>query len=147
MWRRVELVWTDVSEERIASIFRVEKSEVCSHLLTLVPRLRIFLPRRWRRYGPPTRRFTQDLGGATSQKTAFFIVTAVKTSNLHSHGCETVESSGNTHFVCFRTRCWRKCLNLRERKFLFFTRYHKFGQIDWDEMCGEGDRWEFYTTH
>jgi hypothetical protein len=26
MWRRVELVWTDVSEERIASIFRVEKS-------------------------------------------------------------------------------------------------------------------------
>jgi hypothetical protein len=27
------------------------------------------------------RRFTQDLHGATSQKTAFFIVTAVKTSN------------------------------------------------------------------
>jgi hypothetical protein len=26
MWRRVDLVWTDVSEERIASIFRVEKS-------------------------------------------------------------------------------------------------------------------------
>jgi hypothetical protein len=26
MWRRVVLVWTDVSEERIASIFRVEKS-------------------------------------------------------------------------------------------------------------------------
>jgi hypothetical protein len=31
---------------------------------------------------PPKRRFTQDLRGATSQKTAFFIVTAVKTSNL-----------------------------------------------------------------
>jgi hypothetical protein len=28
------------------------------------------------------RSFTQDLHGATSQKTAFFIVTAVKTSNL-----------------------------------------------------------------
>jgi hypothetical protein len=28
------------------------------------------------------RRFTQDLHGATSQKTPFFIVTAVKTSNL-----------------------------------------------------------------
>jgi hypothetical protein len=27
MWRPVDLVWTDVSEERIASIFRVEKSE------------------------------------------------------------------------------------------------------------------------
>jgi hypothetical protein len=26
MWRRVYLPWTDVSEERIASIFRVEKS-------------------------------------------------------------------------------------------------------------------------
>jgi hypothetical protein len=26
MWRRVDLVWSDVSEERIASIFRVEKS-------------------------------------------------------------------------------------------------------------------------
>jgi hypothetical protein len=26
MWRRVDIVWTDVSEERIASIFRVEKS-------------------------------------------------------------------------------------------------------------------------
>jgi hypothetical protein len=33
-------------------------------------------------YVPPKRRFTQDLHGATSQKTAFFIVTAVKTSNL-----------------------------------------------------------------
>jgi hypothetical protein len=30
----------------------------------------------------PKRRFTQDLHGATSQKRAFFIVTAVKTSNL-----------------------------------------------------------------
>jgi hypothetical protein len=32
----------------------------------------------------PTRRFTQDLHGPTTQKTAFFIVTAVKTSNLTS---------------------------------------------------------------
>jgi hypothetical protein len=30
----------------------------------------------------PKRRYTQDLQGATSQKTAFFIVTAMKTSNL-----------------------------------------------------------------
>jgi hypothetical protein len=43
MWRRIDLVWPDVSEER---------------------------------------RVTQDLHGATSHKTAFFIVTAVKTSNL-----------------------------------------------------------------
>jgi hypothetical protein len=26
MWRRVGLVWTDVSEERVASIFRVKNS-------------------------------------------------------------------------------------------------------------------------
>jgi hypothetical protein len=45
---------------------------VCSHLLSLVPHLRIFLPCRWRRYVPPKRRFTQYLHGATSQKTAFF---------------------------------------------------------------------------
>jgi hypothetical protein len=81
MWRRVDLLWTDVSEERIASIFRAEKFTCCSHLLTLVFRTRIFLFWRWW-YVPPKRRFTHDLRGATSQKTAFFIVTAAKTSNF-----------------------------------------------------------------
>jgi hypothetical protein len=38
--------------------------------LTLIPLSRIFLPWRWRRYVPPKSRFTQDLHGATSQKTA-----------------------------------------------------------------------------
>jgi hypothetical protein len=33
-------------------------------------------------YVPPKRRLTPHLHGATSQKTAFFIVTAVKTLNL-----------------------------------------------------------------
>jgi hypothetical protein len=74
MWRCGDLTLTDVSEECIASIF--------SHLLTLVPRSRIFLPWRWRRYVPPKRRLTQDLHSATFQKTTFFIVTAVTTSNL-----------------------------------------------------------------
>jgi hypothetical protein len=46
MWRRVDLVRTDVSEECVASIFRLEEPH-----------------------------------GATSQKTAFFIATDVKTSN------------------------------------------------------------------
>jgi hypothetical protein len=27
IWRRIDFVWTDFSKERIASIFRVEKSE------------------------------------------------------------------------------------------------------------------------
>jgi hypothetical protein len=71
MWRRVGFVWTDVSEDRVASIFRVEESAseepACSCRLS-----------------SPKRRFTQKLHGATSQKTAFFIVTAVKTSNLNN---------------------------------------------------------------
>jgi hypothetical protein len=33
---------------------------------------------------PPKRRFLQESHGVTSQKTAFFIITAVKTSNLTS---------------------------------------------------------------
>jgi hypothetical protein len=48
MWRRVGLLWTNVSEEHVASIFSVEE---------------IVNPH-----------------GDTSQKTAFFLVTAVKTS-------------------------------------------------------------------
>jgi hypothetical protein len=40
------------------------RSTVCSHLLTLVPRSRIFLPWKLRRYFPPKRRFTQDLQSA-----------------------------------------------------------------------------------
>jgi hypothetical protein len=78
MWRRVVLVWTNVSEEPAWA----GGCRVCSHLLTLVPRSRIFLPWRWRRCVPPKRQLTLDLHGATSQKTTFFIVTAVKTSDL-----------------------------------------------------------------
>jgi hypothetical protein len=81
MWRRVDPVkWTDVSEELIVSIFRVEKSasdepawaggsiflypedggdtflrNVGSfHRIYMAP---ISLPWRWRRYAPPKRRF------------------------------------------------------------------------------------------
>jgi hypothetical protein len=53
MWRCVDTGLTDVSEERIASIFRV----------------------------PPKRRLTQDVHSATYQKTTFFIAIAVKLSN------------------------------------------------------------------
>jgi hypothetical protein len=53
MWRRIDLVWTDVSEERIVSIFRVENLQV-------------------RNLFPPKRLFTQDLHGFTFQKTSFF---------------------------------------------------------------------------
>jgi hypothetical protein len=57
----VDLVRTEVSEERIACIFHPPSS--------------IW---RWRRYVAPKRLFTQVLHCTTSQKTAFFIVTAAK---------------------------------------------------------------------
>jgi hypothetical protein len=69
MWRRVDLVWTDVSEERITFNFSAENSASEE-------------PAWARGYVPPKRRFTQDLQGATSQTTTFVIDTAVKTSNL-----------------------------------------------------------------
>jgi hypothetical protein len=57
-------------------------SVACSHLLTLVPHSRTFLPWRWRRYVPPKRRFTQELHGVTSQKTAFFKIAFVHRVSL-----------------------------------------------------------------
>jgi hypothetical protein len=90
VWRRVDVVdWTDVSEDRIASIFRVEKNpraknqrEQVAAELASSSLADFFLPWRWRRYDPPKRLFNRPhLHGATPQKTAFFIVTAVKTSN------------------------------------------------------------------
>jgi hypothetical protein len=75
MWRRVDLVWTDISEEHIAYIFRVEKS---SSEEPAGAGGRFFYPENVL----PKCRFTQDLHCATSHKTAFFIVTAVRTSNL-----------------------------------------------------------------
>jgi hypothetical protein len=85
MFRRVALVRTDVSEELSAPSIRV-------------PRIgdRFLSPSWWRRYVPPKRRLLQEPHGITSQKTPFFKVTAVKTSNL----TKTWESE-------FRIRAWR----------------------------------------
>jgi hypothetical protein len=85
MLRRVVLVRTDISEERIVSIIRVKIisalgtlavasnwSTLRSHgvmlLLTLFPAHRFLLPWCWRRYVPPTRRFLQDPQFIISQK-------------------------------------------------------------------------------
>jgi hypothetical protein len=45
-------------------------------------RLHLLILWRWKQCVPPKRQFAQDLHGARSQKTTFFIVTAVGTSNL-----------------------------------------------------------------
>jgi hypothetical protein len=62
----VTLVITDVSEERSASITRVTRIDELGTTLAV----------------PLKRRFLQEAHGVTSQKTPFFIVTAMKTSNL-----------------------------------------------------------------
>jgi hypothetical protein len=106
MLRRVALVKTDVSEELSASIIRATRIgqlgttlAVPSHRrtlrrnffaacvgcylrITLFPVHRFLSPWWWRRSVPTKRRFLQQHHGVTSQKTPFFIVTAVKTSNL-----------------------------------------------------------------
>jgi hypothetical protein len=77
MLRRVTLVRTDISEERTASIIRDTR---IGEVRTLaVTNNRSSLRRRRVR---PKRRFLQQPHGVTSQKTAFFVVTVVKTSNL-----------------------------------------------------------------
>jgi hypothetical protein len=55
-----------------------------------------FLPWRWRRHALPKHRFSQDLHDATSQKTAFFIVTAVKTSNPSPYSSIQTTASHST---------------------------------------------------
>jgi hypothetical protein len=88
MLRLVALVRTDVSEEFSASIIRVTRiCELGTLAVTNRRTLRIFL-RSVRRLlvtasvVPPKHRFLQEPHRVTSQKTPFFIVTAVKISNL-----------------------------------------------------------------
>jgi hypothetical protein len=73
IWRHVvRWVSTEVSEEHIASIFRVE----------VISSTRNQQASRWRRDFPPTRRLSLNgLHGVISQKMILFITTAVKTSN------------------------------------------------------------------
>jgi hypothetical protein len=73
MLRRVALVRIDVSEQRIAFIFKVERNRELGTTLAVSSRQQHF---------PPKRLFLQEPHGVTSQKTTFFIVIAMKTSNL-----------------------------------------------------------------
>jgi hypothetical protein len=95
-------VLTDVSEERIASIFRVEEKIKSSSeepawagtdrlMSTLFPRLWIFfflLHWRWRRYVPPKLLLTQYLHGSTPQKMAClnseFVLLAFSLMSTHT---------------------------------------------------------------
>jgi hypothetical protein len=67
MWRRVGLIQADVLEECVAFIFKVEEIYASEE--------------KCRRFTNRNVGFLQDPHGATSKKTALFIVTTVKTSN------------------------------------------------------------------
>jgi hypothetical protein len=72
MWNRVTLVWTDFSEERIASVIKVQRISELRTTLEIVPSLLIFSP-WWRMlYIPPKRRFLQGSQGITYKNTALF---------------------------------------------------------------------------
>jgi hypothetical protein len=96
MWHSAGLLYTDVLEECFASMFRVQEimwgseghlSTVQRHcmLLASAPHFSLhtvfLLPWTWQRHIPPRRWFIINSQGATSQKMAFFVFTAVKTSN------------------------------------------------------------------
>jgi hypothetical protein len=97
MLRCVIAVRTDVSEERSSSIIRVTRLDEIEILVFLrslrrllvtanvVPSSPIFVTLMMEVLCSLKRRFLQELQGVTFQKTAFFIVTAVKTSNLTRH--------------------------------------------------------------
>jgi hypothetical protein len=68
MWRHLDVLLTDFSEEHIASIFYTS-----AHARGFI------LPWRLRRYVLPKRRLTKYLYGATSQKTEFFECCIFKT--------------------------------------------------------------------
>jgi hypothetical protein len=91
----VALVGTDVSEELSASFIRVTKIGELGTTLAVTSNRCTFAAASVAGYGspilvtlmkeayvPPKRRFLQEPHGATSKKMSFFIVTAMKTSNL-----------------------------------------------------------------
>jgi hypothetical protein len=91
--RRVALVRTDVSEEPGVSLIRVTKIGELGTTQAATSNRRTLRRNWWRRQVPPKCRFLQEPHGVTTQKTPFFIVTAVKTSNL-------------TYSILFLSICW-----------------------------------------
>jgi hypothetical protein len=87
---------------------------VCSHQITLVPRSRIFLPWGWRRDLPPKSQFTQDLHGATSQKTAFLVLK-----------------------ICFQSGA-NQCTKMSACYTELLTKEARGSVVDWDTMLQDG---------
>jgi hypothetical protein len=79
MLRRVPLVRTDVLGERSASIIRMTRIDELGATLGETSKQPMHAAKICN--VPPKLRFLQEPHGVTFQKTTFFIVTAVKTSN------------------------------------------------------------------
>jgi hypothetical protein len=83
MLRHVALVRSDVSEEFSAYIIRVTRIGELGTMLAVTSNRRMILATLlMEALNSPKRRFLQEPYGVTSVNTAFFIVTAVRTSNL-----------------------------------------------------------------
>jgi hypothetical protein len=107
MWRHVDLVWTDGSEERIASIFRVEKSAgeeraTCSRLFSLAHfstlKTEAIRSTETSVYARSIRRHIPEDGILHSQRC----------ENLKS--CKNNETEGNTHISVEALRDWTTVL-------------------------------------
>jgi hypothetical protein len=102
MLRRVAFVRTDVSEERSASVIREIRIGELGTTLAITSSRRTL--RRSTKH-----RFLPEPPGVTSQKTAFFIVTAVKTWNLTKWNLVSNETVRYDHEPCGSCiREWRR---------------------------------------
>ena len=101
MWRRVDIVLTDVSEERIAPIFRAVKKEN--------PRL---LARGFSSFLSPTLKMEAMRSSETSVNTISTWCHIPEDCFLHSHRCENLKSytlivfegSLNMNQICHRSK-------------------------------------------
>jgi hypothetical protein len=144
MLRRVGLLRTDVSEERIVSITRVAK-------IGSLGTLAVTSNRSTRDGGvvPPKRRFLQEPHNVISQKTAFFTVATVKTSILTYHNPAGL-CSGDV--MCF---LWGTKWVFASQKTLFIvtavktsnlTMHYRAGLCSRDVMCLLwGTNWGFIS--
>jgi hypothetical protein len=134
MLRRVALVRTDISEEPSTSIIRVTRmGELGTTLAPTSNRRRLYSnfssPLLWRRLVHPKLRLLQEPHGVIPQKTQFFIVTAVKTSNLTRYPYQWFYSL----LLCIITVHFQRQLLLLARTELFWdcvsqTAYCRIGE-------------------
>jgi hypothetical protein len=120
MWCHVALVRTYMLEEHITSIIKVKRISELGTMLAITSNSSLLLLTFlacwffslwwWRWYVPPKHWFLQEPHGITSQKMAFFIITAIKVLNLTTYVLWCVWSDTVVtmqHFCrCYATASW-----------------------------------------